>query len=189
MQKSKKIIIYTSIAVLLIIVLSLFYYSMRATIIDYFFANGQGQQEDSSSASGDQAQIMVDLANKQFAQQQKETEIREAEVENQSLFKELSSHEATIKESIKKSSQEEESSDPEGLEVSKKAIAAELKKSNKVQNGYVVVDCDTGGVIACPHNDVQSGTSPLFYKDEKSPFLVGRCLDVSIDVKTFCPQN
>ncbi len=189
MQKSKKIIIYISIAVVLITMLSLFYYSMRATLIDYFFENGQEQREEVTSASGDQAQIMVDLANKQLAQQQKDSEIREAEVENKSLFKELNSNKATVKEPIKKSSKEEGSSDPEGLEVSEKAIAAVLKKSNKVENGYVVVDCETGGVIACPHNDVQSGTSPLFYKDEKSPFLVGRCLDVSIDVKTFCPQN
>ena len=170
----------------MIIMGSLFYYSMQATLMDYFFENDQEQQEKLIPGSGDQAQIMVDLANKQMAQQQKDTEIRKGEVTNQSLFIELNTNKASIKESPDKSLNQgtvESNKTP----ISESETGTKIKKTNQVQNGFVVVDCKTGGVIACPHHEVQTGTSPLFYQNNKPHFLVGRCLDVSIDVKTFCP--
>ncbi len=159
--------------------LSLFYYSMHAKILEYFFENDQKILEQSTSASGDQAKIMIDLANKQMAKQQADTEVREDEQASTSIFKELSGNKATVKVVPDKTD-----------EISSAATTSnkEPNKHNRVQNGFVVVDCETGGVVACPHGDVLSGTSPMFYKDEKSAFLVGRCADLSIDVKTFCPE-
>ncbi len=179
MKRSKKIIIYLSIAIVLIVMLSLFYYSMHATILEFFFENDQKILEQATSASGDQAQIMVDLANKQMAKQQADTEIRLDEQANISIFKELRGNKATVKAIPEKTDE-----DPSSVIASNK----ERVKPNLVQNGFVVVDCETGGVVACPHGEVLSGTSPMFYKDEKSAFLVGRCSDLSIDVKTFCPE-
>jgi len=181
MQKGKKILLSVSISSLVIVLLSLVYYSMRATILDYFFENNPAHIKKITSASGDQAQIMVDLANKQMAKQKVDSEVRQDQVKNTSLFKELSGTEASVKNPAK----DKLESDTEA------AIDVEpilkVRKSNLVQNGFVVVDCESGGVIACPHYEVQSGTSPLFYQTDKSLFLVGRCMDVSIDVKTFCP--
>jgi len=182
MQKSKKIMIYISIAFIAIVMLSLFYYSMRATLIDYFFENNQGQREKITSASGEQSQIMVDLATKQLAKQQVDSEIRQNEDDNKSLFKELNGNKATIDTPITASDT--------AVEIDAVTTESEAnfikQKPNKIKNGFVVVDCDKGGVIACPHYEVQTGTSPLFYQNNKSDFLVGRCVDVSIDVKTFC---
>ncbi|VAW90868.1 hypothetical protein MNBD_GAMMA22-212 [hydrothermal vent metagenome] len=179
MKRSKKIIIYLSISIVLIVMLSLFYYSMHATILEFFFENDQKQLDSATSANGDQAQIMVDLANKQLAKQKADTEARKAEKQNTSIFKELSGNKATVKEPSEKI---EESSSSSNI------VAKERPKSNHVQNGFVVVDCETGGVVACPHGEVLSGTSPMYYKNNKSPFLVGHCSDLSIDVKSFCPQ-
>jgi len=187
MQKSKKIVFYFSILIVLIIMVSLFYYSMRETLLDYLFQNDQALQEKITSATGDQAQIMVDLANKQLAKQNEETEIRADEKKNKSLFKETNGNNATVKKLLDTPADNSSVTVSVDAPVSSVASDTTAIKENKVQNGFVVVDCETGGVIACPHYDVQAGTSPLFYRDDKSHFVVGRCLDVSIDVKTFCP--
>jgi len=179
MKKSKKIIIYLIVILVTIIMLSLFYYSMRATLMDYFFENNQNQRNKMTSASSDQAKIMVDLANKQLAKQQEETEIRKDEVKNKSLFNELSVNQSTIK-----TAPDESSSNVPTPEIGPQN---NMKNRNLVENGFVVVDCKSGGVIACPHYDVQTGTSPSFYQNGNSRFLVGKCLDVSIDLKSFCP--
>ena len=197
MKKGKKIIIFLTITLVAIIMVSLFYYSTRESLMEYLFENNQEQREKITSASGDQAQIMVDLANKQLAKQKVDTQIRKDEVENKSLFKEQSSNQATVKTQTDELPKNEdtlvstktstpESTSPE-LTSPELITPVKIKKTDQVQNGYVVVDCKTGGVIACPHYEVQTGTSPLFYQKGKSQFLVGRCLDVSIDVKTFCP--
>ncbi|MFV2061547.1 MAG: hypothetical protein ACC653_12755 [Gammaproteobacteria bacterium] len=186
MQKGKKLIIFLFVTVLLIVMGSLFYYSMRATIMEFLFENDTELQEKITSATGDQAQIMVDLANKQMAKQQEETEIRQDEKENQSLFKELKGTKATVKINTDETVEKPKLKSDTVLTPDATSPEKENPKPNKVQNGFVVVDCDTGGVVACPHHEVQTGTSPLFYKNDKANFLVGRCLDVSIDVKTFC---
>ncbi len=186
MQKGKKILLFFVITIVIITMISLFYYSMRASIMEFLFENDQLQREKITSASGDQAQIMVDLANKQMAKQKEETEVRQDEKENKSLFKELSGAKATVKETPDQSP-ESDSTESGRIEASELTVATAKAKPNKVQNGFVVVDCETGGVVACPHHEVQTGTSPLFYMNGKSSFIVGLCLDVSIDVKTFCP--
>jgi type II secretory pathway pseudopilin PulG len=185
MQKGKKILLIFTIILVLIIMVSLFYYSMRATIMEFLFENNQEQQEKITAATGDQAQIMVDLANKQLAKQKQETEIRQDEKENKSLFKELSGAKATVKDTTDESTTENTIESGNAILV-ETTSAPTKQKPNKVQNGFVVVDCETGGVVACPHNEVQTGTSPMFYKNDKSSFVIGRCLDVSIDVKSFC---
>ena len=187
MQKSKKLIVYFSIAFVVILMLSLFYYSMRATLVDYFFENNQEVREKLTSASGDQAQIMVDLANKQLAKQQVDTEVRKDEAKTKSLFKELSGSKATVKSTTTELEKKEDTVVETSGSSSEKVTESEARTPNQVKNGFVVVDCEKGAVIACPHHEVQTGTSPLYYKNAQSHFLVGRCLDVSIDVKTFCP--
>lgn len=169
--------------------LGLFYYSMRATLMEFFFENDQEQREKITSVSGDQAQIMVDLANKQLAKEKQETEIRQDELKNQSLFKELSGTEATLKTPADELHDNEQTSIAGDDSPTDTESQEQVKKKNLVKNGFVVVDCKTGGVIACPHSEVQSGTSPLSYPKESSQFLVGRCLDITIDVKTFCPEE
>jgi hypothetical protein len=191
MKRSKKIIIYFSLALLVIIMTSLFYYSMRATLMDYFFENDQEKLEKITPASADQAQIMVDLANKQLAQQKMDTEVREDEESHKSLFNELSANEARVKTPAETASESSSTELDKSSDIDTAIIQQQpsdvSKSSNHVKNGFVVVDCEKGGVIACPHGDVQSGTSPLYYRNDNSAFLIGRCLDVSIDVKTFCP--
>lgn len=170
---------YFFILIFFALLVELLYYSLRETIKDYFYETDAKIAGKKTASDSEQSQIILNLVNQQSKLQ---------------ANKDLVQNDAKNTKSASAKGQDNEQSQTmlQQSDIQTAPLDGIMLTDSKQfellnKNSYVVVDCDKGVVLACPLHPVMIGTSPMFYAEGSNDFLVGRCKNVSVNVKSFCP--